>query len=165
MNYYIKQHFLSLNSKFDILDEDGNQEYFVEGKFFKYPKEFSLYDSTGKEVIRIEQVFLSLLPKFRIFKDNKEVAVVKRDFTFFTPSYSVEYLNWEIKGEFWLHDYEIVHNRNLIARISKRILSWSDTYEINVRQPELAEIVLAIVIIIDENIAQDDSNTATNASM
>ncbi len=158
MNYYIKQHVLSFNSKFDILDEQGNQQYFVEGKFFKFPKQFSLYDSNGREVIRIEQVFLSMLPKFRIFKDGVEVAVVKRDFTFFTPSYSVDYLNWEIKGEFWLHDYEIVHNRNLIARISKRILSWADTYEINIREEDLAELVIAVVIIIDANIEMDRSS-------
>lgn len=38
---------------------------------------------------------------------GRQVAEIKKEFTFLFPKYSIEGLGWEVNGSFMAHDYEI----------------------------------------------------------
>lgn len=158
MKFYIKEKAFSLNSKFNITDEDNLPVYRVEGRLFSWPKKFTLYSSSGKGLLTIEQEFSWFLTKFNIMRAGQVIATIKEEFTWFKPNYSVDLKGWEIRGDFWGHDYEIMKANNRVASISKKVLSWSDIYEIDVRKEEDIELILAIVIVIDANIDNKRAN-------
>lgn len=165
MKFYIKQKVFSLKSRFNITDEDNQPIYKVEGSWFSIPQRFTLYNQSGQEVLTIKQELFSLLSKFHINQDGQKLATVKKDFTFFKPSYSVDLKDWEVKGDVWQHEYEIKKDNNRVATVSKKILSWSDAYEIDVRREEDVELILAIVIVIDANIDMERASANNTATM
>ena len=47
------------------------------------------------------------------------------------------------------HDYEIIKNGKSIVTISKEWMTWGDSYELNIANPEDEIVALAVVLTID----------------
>ena len=47
------------------------------------------------------------------------------------------------------HDYEIIKNGRSIVSISKEWMTWGDSYELNITNPEDEIVALAVVLTID----------------
>ena len=149
MKLYIKQHIFTLGDKFSIYDSAGNECYYVEGDIFTFGKKLHLYAPNGNELSYIEQQLFSFLPRYSVQKNGHEIAEVVKEFTFFCNKYTVNGLNWEVNGDFLVHDYEITHNNATVATISKEWFTLGDAYEINI-SPGVDEITaLSVVLIID----------------
>ena len=59
-------------------------------------------------------------------------------------------MGWRVEGNWYEWDYQIINSRNLsIAEISKQIWNLTDTYSINVHNPNDALSVLMLVLAID----------------
>lgn len=149
MKLYIKQKIMSLNDSFSIYNEQGEEVYRVEGKLLSLGKKFHVYDNSGREVLYIEQELLSLLAKYNIFIGDQLAAVVNQKLSLLKPKYSIEGLDWQIKGDYLAHNYTIREDDRAIAVISKAFLAWSDTYEIDILDNDYADVLLGIVIVID----------------
>ncbi len=149
MKLYIKQKVFSWGDKFTVKDETGQDRYYVEGEIFTFGKKLHVYDMNGSEVAYIKQEVWSLLPRFYVFCGGRQVAEIKREFTFLLPKYSIEGLGWEIDGSFLAHDYEITKNGYPIVSISKEWMSWGDSYELNISNPQDEIVALAVVLTID----------------
>lgn len=161
MKLYIKQKVFSWKDKFKVYDEAGNEKYFVEGEFFSWGKKLHVYDLEGKEVAFIKQELLSFLPRFKVFLGDREVAEIVKNFTFFKPKYSIEGLGWEIKGDFWSHDYVVCRGELPIVNISKEWMTWGDCYELDIMNPSDEIVALSVVLTIDCVMAQANSAAAT----
>lgn len=149
MKLYIKQKVFSWNDKFTVYDENGRDRYYVEGEFFSFGKKLHVYDLYGREVAYIEQKVMSFLPRFFVYVNGAEVAEIVKQFSFFIPKYSIEGLGWDINGDFWSHDYEITQNGRPIVRIMKEWMTWGDSYELNITNPNDEIVALAVVLTID----------------
>lgn len=149
MKLYMKQKIFSFKDKFAVMDEEGNQLYYVEGEFFSLTKKLHIYDSAMNEVAFVQQKLWSLLPKFFVFVYGEQVAEIVKEFTFFKPKYFVRGLGWEVTGNVWGHDYEILFNSNPIVRIHKVWMAWGDSFEIEIADSEDTTIALAVVLAID----------------
>jgi len=149
MSLYIKQHIFTWGDKFSIYDDAGNEKYYVEGEIFSWGKKLHLYDAQGTEVAFIEQELFTLLPKYHISCNGREIAEVVKEFTFFKPSYSVHGLNWQVQGDFWDHDYDIIRNGSVVASVSKEWMTWGDTYRIYFGDGVDEIVALAVVLVID----------------
>lgn len=149
MKLYIKQKVFTWGDKFTVKDEAGRDRYFVEGEVFTWGKKLHVYDLQGNEVAFIKQEVFSWLPRFYVFCGQQQVAEIKRNFTFFLPSYSIEGLGWEITGSFLAHDYEITKNGYPIVTIRKEWMSWGDSYELNIANFQDEIVALAVVLTID----------------
>ena len=149
MKLYIKQKVFSWGDKFTVKDEYGNDRYYVEGEIFSWGKKLHVYDMSGKEAAFIKQEVWSLLPRYYVYCDNKQVAEIKKEFTFIFPKYSIEGLGWEIEGKFMAHDYEITQNGHSIVSIRKEWMTWGDSYELNITHSEDEIVALAVVLTID----------------
>lgn len=149
MKLYIKQKVFSWGDKFTVKDGYGNDKYFVEGEVFSWGKKLHVYDISGNEVAFIKQEVWSLLPRYYVFCNNQQVAEIKKEFTFFFPRYTVEGLGWEIEGRFMAHDYEISKNGRTIVSIGKEWMTWGDSYELDIMNPDDEIVALAVVLTID----------------
>ena len=149
MKLYIKEKVFSWGDKFTVKDEYGNDKYFVQGEVFSWGKKLHVYDMTGNEVAFIKQEVWSFLPRFYVFCNNVQVAEIKKEFSFIFPKYSVAGLGWEIEGRFMAHDYEIKTVRRTIVSISKEWMTWGDSYELDIANPEDEIVALAVVLTID----------------
>ena len=73
-----------------------------------------------------------------------------KEFSFFTPLFTIDYKGWEIEGDWFEWDYSIFDSAgDRKAVISKELFNWTDTYSIDVRNEDDALAALALVIAID----------------
>ena len=149
MKLYIKQKVFSWGDKFTVKDEAGRDRYYVEGEIFTWGKKLHVYDMMGREVAYIKQEIWSFLPRYHVYCDGEQVAEIRKEFTLFFPKYSIDGLGWEINGSFMAHDYEITKNGHPIVSISKEWMSWGDSYELNIINPQDEIVALAVVLTID----------------
>lgn len=154
MNLYIKQKVFSWKDKFDIMDKDGRPVYHAEGEVFTIGKKLHLYDMNGGEVARIEEEILTFLPRYYVYMNGREVAEVKMEFTIFKPKYHVYGPGWEVSGDYFAHEYEVTNDLGKVASISKKWLTWGDTYEMNILSDDNVQLTLAVLIAIDAVMAQ-----------
>ena len=161
MKLYIKQKVFSWGDKFTIMDEAGRDRYYVEGEIFTFGKMLHVYDMGGNEVAYIEQEVWSWMPRYYVYCDGREVAEIKKEFTFLFPKYSIEGLGWEIDGSFMAHDYEITKGDRSIVTISKEWMTWGDSYELDIADPQDEIIALAVVLTIDCVLAAASSAAAS----
>ena len=149
MKLYIKEKVFTWGDQFTVKDERGNDKYVVEGEVFSWGKKLHVYDMTGREVAAIRQEVWSFLPRYYVFCGDRQVAEIKKEFTFFFPKYRTDGLGWEIDGSFMAHEYEITQSGRTIVSIRKEWMTWGDSYELNITNPSDEIVALAVVLTID----------------
>ena len=150
MKYYVEQKIFSWNDNFSVYDVAGNEIFLVKGEFFSFGKNLTIMDTRGNELYRIEQELFRFRPRYHIVKNGEIVATVVKEFSMFTPYYTVEGPGWEIEGDFFDHDYDVTDSGRHVASVQKQWFTWGDTYEIEVNDGDYDPVaVLAVCIIID----------------
>lgn len=158
MKLYMKQKVFSWVDKFHIADENGDTRYYAEGELLSWGKKLHIYDQTGQEVSFIRQKLMSWLPRYFVEMNESVVATIVKDFSFFRPSYHVEGLPWQMKGDFWEHNYVMYDERNEIMRIRKAWFTWGDSYEIEILDPRNEVLCLSVALAVDCAVAQSRNN-------
>lgn len=162
MKLYIKQKVFTWGDKFTVKDINGDDRYFVEGEVFSWGKKLHVYDMNGNEAAFIQQKVLSFLPRYFVYVGDDQVAEIVKEFSFLFPRYSIEGLGWDIEGRFMAHDYEITQNGRPIVTISKEWMTWGDSYELDIADPQDEIVALAVVLTIDAVMA---SNSGVSVSI
>ena len=154
MKLLFKQRFFSWFDSYDIYDEAGNTVYTVEGQL-SLTKCLDVHNAQGKLVGRAERQVLTFLPKFDIYIDDEYKGTVVKEFSFFKPSFDIDYLGWHVEGDIFEWDYQIVSSAGeVMATLSKELFNFTDTYVLSIKYPQSALHVLMLVLAID---AEKDS--------
>lgn len=161
---YVKQKIMSLRGKFTVMDEKQNDVYTVEGSFMQIPKTYSIFNVKHDEVAVISKKLFSWLPKFFVNVDGSEVLTIKKDFTLFKQSYSIEAAGIDVTGNWWDMNFEVYRNGEVIGQVRKKWLSWGDSYEVQVLNEDMEIIIISIVIAID-CVKADQATAANSASI
>ena len=149
MKLLFKQRFFSWLDNYDIYDESGNAVYVAEGQL-SLGHCLKIYDRHDREVGMLREKLLTFLPKFEMYLGNQYMGCISREFTLFRPKYNIDCNGWQVEGDFLEWDYQILdQNGMLIATISKELLNWTDTYSMNIPNPQNALAVLMLVLAID----------------
>jgi len=149
MRLTFKERLFTWFDSYDIYDEDGNVMFEVRGEL-SWGHLLRVYDSHGREVGCVQEKVLSFLPKFEIFRGNDYAGCIKKEFTFFTPSFDIDYRGWYVQGDFFEWDYTILNSANkTVATVHKELLHLTDTYIIDVRDSRDVLDVLMLVLAID----------------
>ena len=162
MKLYIKEKVFTWGDKFTVKDINGNDRYYVEGEVFSWGKKLHVYDMKGNEAAFIQQKVFSFLPRYFVYVGDEQVAEIVKEFSFLFPRYSIEGLGWDIEGRFMAHDYEITKNGRSIVTISKEWMTWGDSYELDIADPQDEIVALAVVLTIDAVMA---SNSGVSVSI
>ena len=149
MKLLFKQRFFSWFDSYDIYDEDGNSVYTVKGQL-SWGHCLKIYDADDHEVGTIQERILTLLPKFEVYLGNQYAGSISKEFSFFTPKFNIDYNGWHVEGDFFEWDYSILdQSGRQIAEVSKQLFNWTDTYVIDVQNPNDALGALMLVLAID----------------
>jgi uncharacterized protein YxjI len=153
MRYVMREKILSWGDDFTIKDTDGRNAYQVDGKVFSFGDKLSFKDMDGHELVRIEQKLLSIGPQYAIIRGDETVAVVKKHlFTLLRARFTVDVPgpdDLEAKGNFLEHNYVFERAGREVARASKKWVSLSDTYSIDIDEGEDDVLILAAAVVID----------------
>jgi len=151
--YRMAQKWFAFGDDFAIEDADGREAFYVDGRAFSFGDDLSVEGADGHEVARIRQRLLAWGPTYEIVRDGRLVAVVRKHlFTLFRARFSVDVPgpdDLEATGDFLDHEYEIHRGEDLVAEVSKRWFSWTDTYGIDVADGEDDVLVLATAVVVD----------------
>ena len=149
MRLLFKQRFFSWFDSYDIYDETGNVVYTVEGKL-SWGHCLHILNSVGEHIGTVRERVLTLLPKFEMYVGDSYVGCIQKEFTFFTPRFDIDFNGWQVEGSFMEWDYTVTEPCGApVARISKELFNWTDTYVIDVTDPRNALCVLMLVLAID----------------
>ena len=153
MRYVMKEKLFAMGDDFHIRDEHGRDAYFVDGKAFSLGDQLSFQDLAGNELAFIKQKLLAWGKTYEVYRSGALVAVVKKQpFTLFRHRFTVDVPgpdDLEAQGDFIDHEYEFTRGDRVVARVSKKWFSWSDTYGIDVADGEDDVLVLVSAVVID----------------
>ncbi|KAL0218178.1 hypothetical protein RCL1_009026 [Eukaryota sp. TZLM3-RCL] len=151
IRYKIKQKVFSWSDTFHIQDEYGGNVFSVKGEIFTLFKKLRLFDMLGNELCYIQQEPWKFMPEYNIFSGGMHVANVKKELAFFKHKFNINcaLASYEVIGDFWAHEFQIMKNGYPVATISKKLFSWGDSYSLVIAQGEDYLLLLSLVIVID----------------
>jgi len=159
MKLYLKQKVFSWKDRFFVKDESEADRYSVEGEILSIGKKLHVYDSSGAKVAFIREKVMSFMPRYFIEINGQLVCEVVKKFTFFKPSYAVEGLSWDLKGDFIAHNYTLTEKNREIMTLRKKMISWGDSYELYIADSQHELLCLCIALAVDCALAAENSNS------
>ena len=149
MRLLFKQRFFSWLDSYDVFDERGEVVFSVEGRL-GWGHRLHILSASGEHIGTVEERIFSFLPQFHIYERGKYLGCIRKEFTLFRPLFTLDCADWDVEGEWLEWDYSIVSaSRGEIATVSKQLFNWTDTYVIDVREPEDALRALMVTLAID----------------
>lgn len=156
MQLLFKQRMFSWFDSYDIYNEFGETVFTVKGQF-AWGKLLKIFDANDRPVGTLKQVVLSWLPKFEMYVGDEYSGCIKKEISFLRPKFSVDCNGWRVEGNITGWDYQIIgHDGSLVATVSKQIWKLTDTYVIDVANPNYCLVVLMLVLAIDAEKAIND---------
>jgi uncharacterized protein YxjI len=150
--YYINQKVWTIGERFLIRDELGNPLFHVKGKVFSFGDKLRFLDMAGNELAYIKQKLFSFKKRYHIYRNRQLLAKVVKKITLFKDRFIIDIPgpdDYLVKGNFGDHRYTIIRGGREVAFISKKWLSWGDTYRIEIFPGEDDVLILAATVIID----------------
>ena len=130
----------SLTLTFNLHDEDRYETGTVAG--LKYQDASTLGD-----MFTISGIDYSTV---EIYLNGSYAGCISKEFSLFKPMFDIDYNGWHVEGDFWEWDYSILNPAGAcVATVSKELFKWTDTYVIDVNQPQDALAALMLVLAID----------------
>lgn len=148
MKLLFKQRMFSWFDSYDIYYESGETAYTVKGQL-SWGHCLKIFDPAGREVGTVQEQVLTFLPRFEVYAGGQYLGSIRKEFTFFTPKYTIDFLGWQVEGSFLEWDYTVRAAGQTVAAVSKELLHWTDTYVIDVTNPNDALPALMLVLAID----------------
>lgn len=156
MRLLFKQRLFSWFDSYDIYDEAGNTIYTVKGQL-AWGHCLKIFDAYGNEIGTLRERILTLLPKFEIYIGDQYMGCITKEFTFFKPRFNIDYSGWQIEGNFLEWDYNVSDSCGIcVAKVSKQLFNWTDTYVIDVVNSRDALGVLMLVLAVDAEKCSND---------
>ena len=149
MKLLFRQRVFSWFDSYDVYNEARETVYVVKGQL-AWGHCLKIFDAAGNEIGSVKERVFTFLPKFELYLGERYIGCIQKEFTFFRPSFRIDYNGWEVEGSFLEWDYAVTDpaGRTVMAA-SKELLHWTDTYVLDIARPEDALLCLMIVLAID----------------
>ena len=149
MKLRFKQRMFSWLDSYDICGEDGGTVFTVEGKP-GWGHRLHILDCRGEHIATVKQRTFSFVSAFDLYLGETLLGTLHKEISFLRPRYSIDFNNWQIEGNFMEWDYSIADARGIpVATVRKELFQWTDTYTIDVIDPNDALYALMVVLAID----------------
>jgi uncharacterized protein YxjI len=151
--YVIRERLFRLGEDSDITDEAGQPVLHVDGKVLSLHNRLVLRDPAGREIGQVHRKLVALRPAYEITLGGKDVAEVRKHlFTPFGERFTIGIYGgdgMEIDGDLLSHEFTIQRDGQAVATISKRWLSMTASYAVEVAPGEDDALILASVLALD----------------
>lgn len=166
--YKIRQKMFSIGDDFWIENQDGRRVFKVDGKALRLRKTLIFEDMDGNKLCQIQERWLPIRETMAIDgPDGEQIAVVKK--ALIAPlrdRWSVNVKDGpdlDVQGNILDHEYAIKQGWNKIAEVSKRWLSLTDTYGVEIDDGQNDILILAVAVAIDMMAHDDDDKKPRRA--
>jgi uncharacterized protein YxjI len=159
MRYAIKQKFFSLSDSFSIKDEAGSDIYKAKRQILSFGKKLRIFDLADNELCYIEQKLFKFMPEYDIYINSRHIANIKKKFALLKNDFIITSPenDFYVEGNFIGYDFRIKKENMTVASISKKFLSLTDTYSVDIDDGQDQMTILALAIVIDM-VCHDDRN-------
>src|SRR5262245_33449295 len=151
--YVIRERMFRLGEDSDITDEAGQPVLQVDGKVMSLHNRLILRDPGGCEAGQVRRKLAAPRPTSEISVGGKDVAQVRKHlFTPFGERFTIAVDgagDLEIGGDLLDHEFTITRDGQTVATISKRWLSMTTSYAVDVAPGEDDVLILASVLALD----------------
>lgn len=151
--YVIRERMFRLGEDSDITDEAGRPVLHVDGKAMSLRNRLIVRDPAGREVAQVHRKLAALRPTYEITVGGADVAEVRKHlFTAFRERLTIDVRgagDMEINGDLLDHEFTIRRGGQRVATISKRWLTVTTSYAVDVAPGEDDMVILASVLALD----------------
>lgn len=152
--YKIRQKMISIGDDFWIENQDGQRVFKVDGKALRLRKTLVFEDVNGNKLAQIQERWLPIKETMAIEDANgNQLATVKK--ALIAPlrdRWSVNVRggpDLAVQGNILDHEYSIKQGWNKVAEVSKKWISLTDTYTVEIDEEQNDVLILAIAVAID----------------
>jgi uncharacterized protein YxjI len=158
VRYIIREKFFRLGEDSTITDESGRPVIQVDGKVFSIHHTLVLRDLMGHELARVKKQLIALGQTYHITRDGQEAGRVhKKIMSPFVDRFSVDIAGAQelhVTGSIFEHNFTIKRGEQVVAAVSKRWISLTETYGVEIAPGQDDLLLLATVLAID--LAEDE---------
>jgi uncharacterized protein YxjI len=151
--YVIRERLFRLGEDSDITDEAGRPVLHVDGKVLSLHSRLIIRDPAGREAAQVHRKLVALRPTYEVTIDGHDAAEVRKHlFTPFGDRFTIDVPGerpMEMSGDLFSHEFTIDRDGQAAATVSKRWLSLSDTYAVDVAPGENDLLILGSVLALD----------------
>jgi uncharacterized protein YxjI len=151
--YVIRERMFRLGEDSDVTDQAGQPVLQVDGKVLSLRRRLVLTDPAGREAGQVRRKLAALRPACRVTLGGKDVAEVRRHLlTPFGERFTIDLRGgggMEIDGDLPGHEFTIRRDGQSVAAISRRWLSVTGSYAVDVAPGEDDVLILASVLALD----------------
>ena len=163
---YTSSKLLSLHRHIDVTDDAEQVVYQAKSKVFSFLDKTDLYDASERHVAHIERKLISLHERHFITMDNGQAFELSNElFHIVKDITNIEGLGWQLRGNILGLNFELYDSmERIVAVIGQKMLSIHDKYCIDIYQPQMEAIVVAIVITLQHMIRDRENSSAAASS-
>lgn len=159
MQLLFKQRLFSWFDSYDVYDQNGNTVYVVQGKL-SWGHRLEIYDTAGNNLGTVKEEVLTFLPRFKLLQNGVPVGEIRKELSFFKPVFTLDHCGWRVEGDVFGWNYDVRDASGApIMQASKQLLNFTDTYVLDIPNPQNALQCLMIVLAID---AAKDTASSNN---
>src|ERR1044071_400187 len=159
--YKIRQKMFSIGDDFWIENQAGDRVFKADGKALRLRTTLFCEDMSGNRLAKIQERLLAIKDTMVVEDaEGNQLAVIKKGLI--TPlgdHWTVAIRggpDLDVQGNILDHEYAISERRKKIAEVSKKWLSLTDTYGVEIDDGQNDILILAIAIAVDM-MAHDDN--------
>ena len=153
MMYVMRERMFRLGEDSDITDGAGQPVLHVDGKVLSLHNRLILRDPAGREAGQVHRKLAALRPTYEITLGGTDVAEVRKHlFTPFGERFTIDVPgpdDMQISGDLFSHEFTIQRHDQIVATVSKRWLSMTASYAVEVAPGEDYLLILASVLALD----------------
>lgn len=151
MRFLVRERLLGFGDDYWIEDGRGNRAYLVDGKAMRVRDTFELKDVQGRVLADIRQKMFALRDTMVIERDGEPLARVRRKrLSLLRNHYRVSLVDGtelDVSGKILDREFAVEYDGELLAVISRRLLSVRDTYGVDVVRDDADPALLIAVTV------------------
>lgn len=152
--YQLRRRMFTIGEDFWIQNERGENVFRVDQEMLHIRETFGLHDAGGNLLATVDRKIVAIQPTMNIERNGQLWATVRKAlFTLFRQHFSIEVAGdgeLEAQGDILNHEYEISSGGQVVATVSKRWFSLTESYGIAIAPGQDQVLLLCAAVCIDE---------------
>ncbi|GAA1877815.1 LURP-one-related/scramblase family protein [Streptantibioticus ferralitis] len=166
MRYLVRDRMLAFHEEAWIETEHREKVFKVNRKLLRLRRTFTFVDAQGNHVASIVKKALTFHHTILIMRDGQlEARFSKRTFKIFGDRFKASLRDGRrlrIVGNFWDREFDIQHDGNTLAHISRRWFSIRDAYAVDVMSERDATLLVILAVCVDHTLQDMKGDKLTN---
>jgi uncharacterized protein YxjI len=161
MRLLVRERMVAVGDDYWVEDENGNKVYLVDGKAMRLRETFELkHGRTDKVLLVIRKKVVALRGTMVIERDGDPLATVRRKSVSLLRNHykatMADGTEMDVSGKIVDREFAVEHRGELLAVISRRLLTLRDTYGIDIVRDDADPALLVAVAICVIHLAEKE---------